>query len=145
LFRPNLQDAFRQPCESWLNFAGFRVRIANYAHRFARSFTCPRIGRSALTWHGQTFAVTAAAITIDRLQTFQIALHVSAQIALDLDLVVRDRVNDLIQLLGRKIFGPDVWIDIRLLENALRSAKTDSVDIRQRYLDAFVCWNFNSE
>jgi hypothetical protein len=72
-------------------------------------------------------------------------LYVAAQIALDFNLVIRDRVNDLIQLLRRKIFRPDVWVDIRLLENAPRSAKTDSVDIRQRYLDAFVCGNFNSE
>jgi hypothetical protein len=71
-------------------------------------------------------------------------LYVAAQIALDLELVVRDRVDDLIQLLRRKIFRPDVWVDIRLLENAPRSAKADSIDIRQRYLDAFVCGNFNS-
>jgi len=73
--------------------------------------------------------MTDASIRIDRLQTFQIALHVAAQIALDLELVVRDRVNDLIQLLRRKIFRPEVWIDIRLLEDAPRSAKADSVDV----------------
>jgi hypothetical protein len=72
-------------------------------------------------------------------------LYVAAQIALDFELVVSDSVNDLIQLLRRKIFRPDVWVDVRLLENAPRSAKTDSVDIRQRHLDAFVCGNFNSE
>ena len=88
--------------------------------------------------------MTDAAIRIDSLQTFQIALYVATQIAFDLDLVIRDRVDDLIQLLRHKIFRTDVWIDIRLLENAPRSAKTNSVDIRQRYLDAFVCWNFNS-
>jgi hypothetical protein len=98
-----------------------------------------------LTAHGQTFAVTNAAIRIDRLQTFQIALYIAAQIAFDLELVVCDRVDDLIQLLRRKIFRTDVWVDIRLLEDAPRSAKADSVDIGQRYLDAFVCWNFNSE
>jgi hypothetical protein len=97
-----------------------------------------------LTAHGQTFAMTDASIRIDRLQTFQIALHVAAQIALDLELVVRDRVNDLIQLLWRKILCTNVGVDISLLENAPRSAKADSVDVRQRYLDAFVCWNFNS-
>jgi len=73
--------------------------------------------------------MTDASIRIDRLQTFQIALHVAAQIALDLELVVRDRVNDLIQLLRRKIFRSEVWIDIRLLEDAPRSAKADSVDV----------------
>src|SRR4029434_4272587 len=123
----------------------FRVGIANYAHGFARALSCTGICRSTLTAHRQTFPVANAAIGIDRLQTFQITLHVAAEIALDFDLVIRDRMNDLIQLLRRKIFRPDVWVDIRLLENPPRSAKTDSVDIGQRYLDAFVCWNFNSE
>src|SRR5262252_8873510 len=67
LYRPDLRDSFLQPYESLLDFAGFRVGIANYPHRFARSFTCPSICRSALTAHGQPFAVTDTAIRIDRL------------------------------------------------------------------------------
>jgi len=98
-----------------------------------------------LTAHRQTFAVPYATVTIYRLETFQIALYVTTQIALDLKLVVRNRVNDLVQLLRRKIFGADIWIDIRLLENAPRGAKTDSIDIGERNLDAFLRWNFNSE
>ena len=86
-----------------------------------------------------------AAVRINRLEPFQIALYVATQIALDFELVVRYRVNDLVQLLRRKIFGADIWIDIRLLENAPRSAKTDSINVRQRDLDAFLRWNFNSE
>ena len=84
------------------------------------------------------------AITVDRLEPLQITLRFPAEIAFDRDLVVRDRVDDLIQLLRCKIFRPDVWVDIRLLEDTSRGTKTDPVDIRQRYLDAFVCWNFNS-
>ena len=75
--------------------------------------------------------MTDAAITIDRLQAFQITLHVAAQITLDFDFIVRDRVNNLIQLLRGEILGPDVWIDIGLLEDVPRRVKTDSVDIRQ--------------
>jgi hypothetical protein len=89
--------------------------------------------------------VPDAAIAIDRLQTFQISLHVTTQVALNFEFVIGDRVNDFVQLLRREIFSPDVWIDIRLLKDAFGSAKTDSVDIRQGYLDAFVGWNFNSE
>jgi hypothetical protein len=59
--------------------------------------------------------------------------------------VVRDRVNDFVQLLRREILSPDVWIDIGLLQDASGGAKADSVNVRQRYLDAFVGWNFNSE
>ena len=86
-----------------------------------------------------------AAIGIDRLQTFQITLHVAAQIAFDFNFVISDRVNDLVQLLGSEVLRTNVRIDIGLFKNAPRSAKTDSVDVRQRHLDAFVCGNFNSE
>jgi hypothetical protein len=98
-----------------------------------------------LTADGQTFAMPDAAITIDRLQTFQIALYFAAQIALNFHLVVRNCVNDLIQLLRGKIFRAYIRVDVGLLENAPRCAKPDSVDIGQGYLDAFVRWNFNSE
>jgi hypothetical protein len=72
-------------------------------------------------------------------------LHVAAQIALDLELVVRDRMNNFVQLLRSKILRAQVRIDVRLLENALGRAQADSVDVGQGRLDAFVRWNFNSE
>lgn len=46
-----------------------------------------------------------AAIRVDCLQTFQVTLDLATQIAFDLDLVVRDRVNDFVQLLRRKVFA----------------------------------------
>jgi hypothetical protein len=85
------------------------------------------------------------AIRIDRLQPLQIALHVAAQITLDLELVVRDRVNDFVQLLRSKILRPQVGIDVRLLENAFGCAQADPVNVGKRRLDALVRWNFNSE
>jgi hypothetical protein len=85
-----------------------------------------------------------AAITIDCLQTFQVTLDFAAQIAFNLDLVVRDRVNDFVQLLRRKFFRPQVRIDVGLLKNAPRRGKADSVDVGKRRFDAFVCWNFDS-
>ena len=88
--------------------------------------------------------MTDPAIRIDRLQTFQIALHFPAQIALDRDLVVCDGVNDFVQLLRRKILRPQVRIDIRLLENALGRAQADPINVGQGRLDAFIGRNFNS-
>jgi hypothetical protein len=85
-----------------------------------------------------------AAIRINRLQTFQVTLHIATQITFDLDLVVRDRVNDFVQLLRRKVFRSQIWIDIGLLENAPGCVKADSIDISKGRFDAFVCWNFDS-
>ena len=63
-----------------------------------------------------------ATVAINRLQTLQIALDFATQIAFDLDLVIRDRVNDLVQLLRGEILRAQIWIDIGLLENAFGCA-----------------------
>jgi len=89
--------------------------------------------------------MTLAAVTIDRLQTFQISLNLAAKIALDLEFVVRDRVNDLVDLLRRQLVSAQVRIDVRLLENSARSRRADPINVSQRRFDAFIRWNFNSE
>ena len=89
--------------------------------------------------------MTDAAIGINRLQTLQISLHVAAEIAFDLDFVVRDRVNDFVQLLRGKILRAQVRIDIGLLENALGRAQADPINVGERRFDAFLRWDFNSE
>ena len=66
------------------------------------------------------------AITIDRLQTLEIALHLAAQIAFNRDLVARDRMNDFVELLRGQIFRAQIRIDIRLIENALRDRSAQS-------------------
>ena len=85
-----------------------------------------------------------ATVAINRLQTLQIALDFATQIALDLDLVIRDRMNDLVQLLRGEILRTQIWIDIGLLENASGCGKTDSIDVGQGRFDALVCRNFDS-
>ena len=89
--------------------------------------------------------MTLTAITIDRLQPFQISLNVAPEIALDFDFVVGDRVNDFVDLLRRQLVGAQIGIDVRLLQNLPRGAKPDPVNISQRRFDALVRWNFNSE
>ena len=86
-----------------------------------------------------------AAITIDRLQTLEIALHFATQIAFDRDLVARDRMNNLVQLLWRKVFGAQIRIDIGLIENALGDRRPNPINIRKRRFDALTRRNFNSK
>jgi hypothetical protein len=129
---------------SHLHLAGFGFRIADNAHGLAWALARPGIRRSALSAHGQAFPMPNSAITIDCLQTFQVTLYITTQIAFNLDLVVRDRVDDFVHLLRRKIFRTQVGIDVGLLENASGCAKADSVDIGERRLNAFVCRNFDS-
>jgi hypothetical protein len=129
---------------SHLHLAGFGFRVANDAYCLAWPFACPGICRSALPAYGQAFPVADAAIRIDRLQTFQVTLHVATQISFNLDFVIRDRVNDFVQLLRRKIFRAQVGIDIRLFQNPPSCGKADSIDVGERRFDAFFCWNFDS-
>src|SRR4051794_19485221 len=85
------------------------------------------------------------AITIDGLEPFQVALRFPAKVPFDRDLVVRDRVNDLVDLLRREVLGPQVPINIRLLENAFRRRRPDAVNVGKRRFDAFVRRYFNSQ
>jgi hypothetical protein len=84
-------------------------------------------------------------IAIYRLQSFQIALHFAPKIAFDRNLVVGNRVDDLVDLLRGQIPSPQVRIDIRLLKYSLRRRRPDTIDVGQRGFDPFLRRNFNSE
>ena len=85
-----------------------------------------------------------AAVAVDRLETLQVCLNFTAQIALDGQLARGDRLNDVIQLLRRQILRAHVRFDVRLFEDLLRGARTNSVNVGQRRVDTFVAGNFNS-
>ena len=88
--------------------------------------------------------MTDPAITIDGLQTLQVALHFAPEIAFDWDFAIGDRVDDFVQLLRGKILRPQIWVDIRLFQNAFRRTRADTVNVSQGRFDPFVGRNFNS-
>jgi len=128
-----------------LNFTSLCVFVADDSNGLAGTFAGARVCAGALPANGQPTAMSDAAITIDCLQTLEIALHLPAQIAFNRDLVARDRVNDLVQLLRREVLRAEIRIDIRLIENALRDRRPNSVNISKRRLDAFLRRYFNSQ
>jgi hypothetical protein len=93
---------------------------------------------------GQSAAMPYTAITINCLQTLQVALHFAAEIAFDLQLAVRDRLDNFVDLLRSKILGAQIRIDVGLLENAFGRARADPIDVGQRRFDPFIGWNFDS-
>jgi hypothetical protein len=103
-----------------LDLARFGILITNDADRLARTLSRPRVGRSSLAAYWQAPAVSNPAITIDGLEPFQVSLNFAAQITFDRNLVVRDGVNNFVQLLGGEIFRPHIRVDVCLLENAPR-------------------------
>src|SRR3954447_19293926 len=86
-----------------------------------------------------------AAITVDGLEPLQVSLQFPAQIAFDRDLVVRNCVNDFVDLLRRQVLGAEIPVDIGLLEDPLRGRRPDAVNVSQRRFDAFVRRYFNSQ
>src|SRR5205085_12459120 len=128
-----------------LNFSCFGVFVANDPNGFARTFARARVRARALATNGQAPPMPYPAITIDRLQTLEVALRFTAQIAFDRDLVTRDRMNNFVQLLRGKIFRAQIRINIGLIENALRDRRSDPVNIGERRFDAFIRRYFNSK
>ena len=127
-----------------LNLARLGVLVPDDAHSLARALAGARVGGSPLAPHRQTAAVPDSTITIDRLEALEITLQFAAEIAFNQHLVARDRLNDLVDLVWRQVLRAQVWIDIRLFQNALRGTRPDPVDVGERRFDAFIGWNLNS-
>src|SRR2546430_5120420 len=79
-----------------LNFSCFGVFVTNDSHGFTRTFAGAGVRAGALATNRQAPPVPNPAITIDRLQTFEVALHFTTQIAFNRDLVARDRMNNFV-------------------------------------------------
>src|SRR5229473_1311734 len=104
---------------------------------FARAFARARVRGRALAAHRQSATMPNAAIAIDCLQTLQIPLHFTPKIAFDLQFISGDCLDDFVDLLRREIFRPQIRIDVRLIQNAFRRARPDSINVGKRCFDAF--------
>jgi len=128
-----------------LYFAGFGVRIALHTHGAAGAFPGPRIGLRPLPTYRQSTTMADTPIAIDGLQTLQVGLQLAAKIPLNEDLAAVDRLNDQIQLLGRKVFCTNIGIDVREFEDLLCVLRSDSINIRKRGLNSFVAGDVYSK
>ena len=86
-----------------------------------------------------------ATVAINRLQTLQVALQFPAQIAFDQMLVVRDGVNDVVQLLRSEVLRTQIRIVIGLLQHALERRRTTAVNVVTGYLAPLFGAHFNPE
>ena len=81
-------------------------------------------------------------IAVDRLESLQIALKFPTEVAFDQNLVRGDRLDDVIQLFRRKALRANIGVDIRLLEDFFREARSDSIDIWKGRFDSLITWDF---
>src|SRR5579871_2785791 len=108
---------------------GRRLLLAR--HHLARALARARIGMRALAAYRKAAAMADAAIASEVHQALDRLLHLAAQIALDLVLLV-DHVADMDLLLGRQLVAVARRIDLGLGKNLQRRAAPDSIDIGQR-------------
>jgi hypothetical protein len=85
-----------------------------------------------------------SSVTIDRLEPFQIALQLTAQVTFDQDFASRDRLNDFVDLVGRQILGSQIRVDISPFQDPFSRAWTNSVNVSQGRFNPFLGRNFYS-
>ena len=86
-----------------------------------------------------------AAITVDGLKTLEVALDVTAKIALDEHLLRGDGGDDCAYLFWAELPGPDVRVDVGLLQDPLGGLGADSVNVIERGFDTLFAGDFYAE
>ena len=84
------------------------------------------------------------AIAIDRLEALEIALKLSSEVAFNQETACRDRLDDLVELLGAQILRAGIGVDVGLLEDLFRGARTDSVHVGKRGFDSLIPGDFDT-
>jgi len=103
------------------------------------------IGLGALSPDGKPATVAKATVAIDCLETLEVALKFTTKITLDDDLLGRNCGNDRTDLLGRKLLGAGIRVDVGLLENALGGLRANAVNVNKGGFDALVAGDFYAE
>ena len=86
-----------------------------------------------------------ATVAIDGLETLQVGGDLAAEVALDHPFVLRDDVEDLVELLLSEVLGPHGGIEAGLLDDSGRHGRPDAVDVAERVRDLLLRWNFYTE
>ena len=84
-------------------------------------------------------------VTVDRLESFEVSLDLAPQVTFDEQSARSDSLNNLVQLFGTEVLCTDFRIDIGLLENLLRCARADAVNVRERRFNSLVARNVYSK
>ena len=88
--------------------------------------------------------MTDATVAVDGLEALEIGLNFAAKITLDGELAGGDGVDELVELLRGEILGPDIGIDVGLIEDLFGGAGSDPVNVRKGGFDSLVPWYFDS-
>ena len=101
------------------------------------SFSGSRIGLGSLSPHGKSTNVALATVASDIHKALDIGLDLTAEISLDLVVVLDDRRNLAYLLLG-EVSDPGIAANPNRREDTPRAGKPDPMDMRQRVFQAFL-------
>ncbi len=118
------------------------ARVPNDTDGLTGAFARAGIGLCALTAHRQTAQVADATIAFDTLEALEIHADLAAQVTFDDILAVLNRVDDERELLFGQVFGADAGIEASSGQDLFRVSRTNTVDVTQSDVDAFVRRNF---
>jgi hypothetical protein len=98
-----------------------------------------------LTADREAAAVTNTAIAIDGLESLEVARNLAAEVAFENPLMLGDKMEDLVELLFRKILRPHVRVQARFFNKQVSTGRTDAVDITEGIRDFFLRGDVDAE
>ena len=96
-----------------------------------RALAGASVGAGALTANREAATVADTTVAIDRLEALEIGGVVATEIALNDPLVIGDHVEDLVELLFRKVLSAHVGIDADFFNDQVSTLRTDAVDVTE--------------
>jgi hypothetical protein len=89
--------------------------------------------------------MTDAAVATNGLKALQVAGEFTTEVALDHPFVLRDNVENLIELLLRKGFSAGIRMDAGFGDHLISTDRTDAVDVTEGIRDFLLRGNFYTE
>jgi hypothetical protein len=123
---------------------GLGLRITLHADGLPGTLPRARVGGSALAAHWQTAHVADTAIALDALQALKVHTQLAAEIAFDHVATILDCVNDLGNLLLRKVFGAHMRLNLGGLQDGNGVHRANAINVTERDINALLGGDFDT-
>ena len=125
--------------------ASFGGWATDDADGLAGTFARTGVGLGPLAADGQAAQMANAAIALDGLKAFEIHADLAAQVAFNDVFAILNGMDDLRELLFRKVLGANARIDVGMGQDDFGIAGANTVDVTQGDFDSFVRRNFDAD
>ena len=115
------------------------------ANGLARALAGAGVGAGALAADRQAAAVADATIAIDRLEAFEVRGDFAAKVTFEHPFVLRDDVENLVELLLREILRSHIGIEPDFFHELIGTGGPDPVDVTEGIRDFLLRGNIDAE